>query len=222
GTTRPFPRCGARSGPQSQSIDPEMFGTKAPRTSRDCQHPTFQTVPAATPLSWISSEMCPFATLVIRIRRSSERRVCYLSAFRGKADLAKAMMAPVDAPRDKESPGHTVRGFQEVSQLSRDQGALDAPILSQSRTAQNCYLAGAAMRPDPPNTCSLSSASRTCRMKCEPWSKANGPSWRTSCRRRSRRAEIMPSLTDSQTRSSSVAYDGTYWVEFRTADGRPV
>jgi len=35
------------------------------------------------------------------------------------------MMAPVDALRDKESPGHTVRGFQEVSQLSRDQGALE-------------------------------------------------------------------------------------------------
>src|SRR5262249_34524530 len=33
---------------------------------------------------------------------------------------------------------------------SRDQGALDAPIPSQSRKAQNCYLAMAAMRPDPP------------------------------------------------------------------------
>jgi hypothetical protein len=33
---------------------------------------------------------------------------------------------------------------------SRDQGALDAPILSQSRKAQHCYLAMAAMRPDPP------------------------------------------------------------------------
>ena len=29
---------------------------------------------------------------------------------------------------------------------SRDQGALDPPILSQSRKAQNCYLAMAAMR----------------------------------------------------------------------------
>src|SRR5262249_8464678 len=51
-----------RSGPQSQPIDPEMFGTKAPRTSRNGQHPTFQTVPAATalsfPPSWISSEVC--------------------------------------------------------------------------------------------------------------------------------------------------------------------
>src|SRR5215831_13137048 len=36
--------------------------TKAPRTSRNGQHPTFQTVPAATALSflpsWISSEVC--------------------------------------------------------------------------------------------------------------------------------------------------------------------
>jgi len=31
---------------------------------------------------------------------------------------------------------------------SRDQGALDAPILSHSRNAQHCYLAMAAMRPD--------------------------------------------------------------------------
>ena len=60
---RPFVRCGAFvAGPQSQPIDPEMFGTKAPRTSRNGQHPTFQTVPAATALSflpcWISSEVC--------------------------------------------------------------------------------------------------------------------------------------------------------------------
>jgi hypothetical protein len=51
-----------RSGPQSQPIDPEMFGTKAPRTSRDGQHSTFQTVPAAAaPFflpSWIPSELC--------------------------------------------------------------------------------------------------------------------------------------------------------------------
>src|SRR5262249_13063832 len=33
---------------------------------------------------------------------------------------------------------------------SRDQGALDLAILSQSRGAQNCYLAMAAMRPDDP------------------------------------------------------------------------
>ena len=33
---------------------------------------------------------------------------------------------------------------------ARDQGDLDAPILSQSRKAQNCCLAMAAMRPDPP------------------------------------------------------------------------
>jgi|SRR5215467_1514724 hypothetical protein len=46
------------------------------------------------------------------------------------------MMAPVDALRDKESPGGTVRGFQEVSQLSRDQGALDAPILSSLHGAE--------------------------------------------------------------------------------------
>ena len=33
---------------------------------------------------------------------------------------------------------------------SRIKGAPDAPILSLSRKAQNCYLAMAAMRPDPP------------------------------------------------------------------------
>jgi hypothetical protein len=37
-----------RSGPQSQPIDPEMFGTKTPPNIRDNQHPTFQMVPVAT------------------------------------------------------------------------------------------------------------------------------------------------------------------------------
>src|SRR5262245_18856119 len=36
----------------------------------------------------------------------------------------------------------------ELMRTSRDQGALDAPILSHSRNAQHCYLAMAAMRPD--------------------------------------------------------------------------
>jgi hypothetical protein len=34
-------------------------------------------------------------------------------------------------------------------------------------------------------TCSISSISTTSRMKCGLWWKANGPSWRTSCRRQS-------------------------------------
>src|SRR6516164_9550930 len=37
---------------------------------------------------------------------------------------------PVDAQRDKESPGRA-GAFKETSHASRDQGALDAPILSQ-------------------------------------------------------------------------------------------
>src|SRR5262249_10651857 len=52
--------------------------------------------------------------------------------------------------------------------------------------------------------------------------KANGQSWPTSCRRRNRRVEMMPSLTDSQTRSSS--WPEGRWppigFEFRIADGR--
>ena len=43
-----------------------------------------------------------------------------------------------------------------------------------------------------------------------------------SCRRRNRRVEMMPSLTDSQTRSSSVARRPMAPIgsKFRTADGR--
>jgi len=37
------------------------------------------------------------------------------------------------------------------------------------------------------STCSMSNTSTISRMKCVPWSKASGPSWRTSCRRKSRR-----------------------------------
>src|SRR6516162_4736921 len=66
-------RAGAlRSGPQSQPIDPEMSGTKAPRTCRDSQHPTFQTVPAATALFFLPSrflrQCALFATLAMLIR----------------------------------------------------------------------------------------------------------------------------------------------------------
>ena len=50
---------------------------------------------------------------------NGEAAICPL--FRGKADLAY-----VDSQRNKESPERRVRGFQEVSQPSRDQGALDA------------------------------------------------------------------------------------------------
>ena len=48
------------------------------------------------------------------------------------------------------------------------------------------------------------------------------PGWRASCHRRNRRVEMMPSLTDSQTRSSSVARRpmAPIGFEFRTAGGR--
>ena len=51
---------------------------------------------------------------------------------------------------------------------------------------------------------------------------ASGPGWRASCHRRNCRVEMMPSLTDSQTRSSSVARRpmAPIGFEFRTADGR--
>ena len=60
---RPFVRCGAFVAARSRSPSIQKCSeTKAPRTSRNGQHPTFQTVPAATALSflpcWISSEVC--------------------------------------------------------------------------------------------------------------------------------------------------------------------
>src|SRR5215831_6915856 len=39
------------------------------------------------------------------------------------------------------------------------------------------------------STCSVLSTSTLSRMKCEPWSKASGRKWRTSCRRSSRRID---------------------------------
>src|SRR6516165_739248 len=79
---RPFARCGAFvAGPQSQPVDPEMFGTKAPRTSRNGQHPTFQTVPAATALSFLPlgflQKCAPVATLAVL-----DAGFCPLSAAR--------------------------------------------------------------------------------------------------------------------------------------------
>src|SRR5262245_33797082 len=55
----------------------------------------------------------------------------------------------VPANTERQRKPRACRGFQGVDQKSRDQGALDAAILSQSRKAQHCYLAMAAMRPDP-------------------------------------------------------------------------
>jgi len=53
-------------------LSPEMFGTKAPRTSRNGQHPTFQTVPAATALSFLPvgflQKCAPVATLAMVMR----------------------------------------------------------------------------------------------------------------------------------------------------------
>ena len=45
----------------------------------------------------------------------------------------------------------------------------------------------------------------TSRMKCTLWWEASGPTWRTSCRRRNRRVEMMRSRTNSQTGSPSAA-----------------
>src|SRR5262245_4489402 len=65
----------------------------------------------------------------------SRHSITFRSANRG------ALMSPERKPR-AQGPG------LRLMRTSRDQGALDAPILSHSRNAQNCYLAMAAMRPD--------------------------------------------------------------------------
>ena len=58
-----------------------MFGTKAARTSRNGQHPTFQTVPAATALSFLPlgflQKCAPVATLAVL-----DAGFCPLSAAR--------------------------------------------------------------------------------------------------------------------------------------------
>src|SRR5262249_57111266 len=94
GPPRPSPLRHLRSGPQSLPIDPECSEPKAPQTSRDGQHPTFQTVPAATALFFLPPQIPPTVCSVSHTGHadtplaSVKRRVCDLSAFRGKADLA--------------------------------------------------------------------------------------------------------------------------------------
>jgi hypothetical protein len=60
------------------------------------------------------------------------------------------------------------------------------------------------------------------RLHRAPWSEASGPSWRTSFRRRNRRGEndAVPSRQSNEIIICGPKADGTYWVEFRTADGR--
>ena len=165
-TAQPSPLRRLRSGPQSLPIDPEMFGTKAPRTSRDGQHPTFQTVPTATALFFLPPQIPPTVCSVGHTCHADapltpvngESAICPPSGV--KRTWSKRWMLPVDAPRDKETPGHRVRGFQEVSQPSRDQGALDAPMLLQPCKTQNCYLAMAATRPDPPRGNTMATCGR--------------------------------------------------------------
>jgi hypothetical protein len=85
-----------RSGPQSQPIDPEMFRTQAPRTFRDGQHPTFQTVPAATAFSFFSPQIPPTVCSVCHTRHADtplapvngESAICPLSG--PKADKLHA------------------------------------------------------------------------------------------------------------------------------------
>src|SRR5262249_45584049 len=57
----------------SLPIDPEMFGTKAPRTSRDGQHPTFQTVPPRPPLPLFSSWIARLVCSICHTRRADTR-----------------------------------------------------------------------------------------------------------------------------------------------------
>src|SRR5262249_55348936 len=73
GDGSPFALWRPSSGPQSLPIDPEMFGTKAPRTSRDGQHPTFQTVPPRPPLSLFSSWIARLVCSICHTRRADTR-----------------------------------------------------------------------------------------------------------------------------------------------------
>ena len=60
--------------------------------------------------------------------------------------LPPGSAAPADTQEMKEGPGGEAGAFKETSQ-SRDQGALDVPILSQST---NQARRGSRKRPDPP------------------------------------------------------------------------
>src|SRR2546426_10567288 len=63
-------RVGQGGGGAPLTIDPEMFRTQAPRTFRDGQHPTFQTVPAATAFSFFSPQIPPTVCSVCHTRHA--------------------------------------------------------------------------------------------------------------------------------------------------------
>ena len=68
---------------------------------------------------------------------------------------------PADTQEMKEGPGGEAGAFKETSQ-SRDQGALDAPILSQSTIATSAPTRRAWERDGPGDaTCTLSPAQMT-------------------------------------------------------------
>src|SRR5262249_1984530 len=58
--------------------------------------------------------------------------------------------------------------------------------------------------------------STTSRMKCEPWSKASGLSWRTSCRRRDRRVSLKRAASSETAAAMSLPRGGTV---FEVSDG---
>jgi hypothetical protein len=88
----PFARCGS---PQSQPVDPEMFGTKPPEYLGTANIQPFQTVPAATapffPPSWISLEVCSDCHI-----RHADTGFCPLSAARRTDVLAFPLLTKVD------------------------------------------------------------------------------------------------------------------------------
>jgi hypothetical protein len=71
---------------------------------------------------------------------------CWREGFRTQCARDGVLFQNRRCKEVKESPGRAQGSGYEGS---RRTVFLDAPILSQSRKAQNCYLAMAAMRPGP-------------------------------------------------------------------------
>ena len=97
---RPFARCGGlRSGPLSQPIDPETFGTKAPEHLGTANIQPFRQFPPRLPFSFLPlgflQKCAPVATLAtlmrtfVRFQRQAEL-MCWSWAFPllTKVDLA--------------------------------------------------------------------------------------------------------------------------------------
>jgi hypothetical protein len=63
-----------RSGPQSQPIDPEMFGTKTPRTFGTTNIQPFRWFPPRLPLSFFPSWIPPAVCSVCHSRRACDAR----------------------------------------------------------------------------------------------------------------------------------------------------